>query len=87
MSDYLGRESLITAKEMSAKSFIYIVSKENIYKREYVEDINKARLAALKYQIDFTVEEVGDNLNDLQKKLDAMNEATRSTTAIYSADR
>gem|GEM_PF-112090 len=29
----------------------------------------------------------GDNLNDLQKKLDAMNEATRSTTAIYSADR
>nr|WP_314771048.1 DUF3798 domain-containing protein [uncultured Peptostreptococcus sp.] len=87
VSDYLGRESLITAKEMSAKSFIYLVSKENISKKEYVEDINKARLAALKYQIDFTVEEVGDNLDDLQKKLDAMNEATRSTTAIYSADR
>ena len=32
VSDYLGRESLITAKEMSAKSFIYLVSKENMWR-------------------------------------------------------
>ena len=68
-SRYSGRESLITAKEMSAKNFIYLVSKDNATSKKIIEDINRARLAAEKYQVNFTVEEVGDKLEDLQKKI------------------
>lgn len=85
-SRYSGRESLITAKEMSAKNFIYLVSKDNATSKKIIEDINRARLVAEKYQVNFTVEEVGDKLEDLQKKLDAMDENTKSSTAIYPSD-
>lgn len=85
-SRYSGRESLITAKEMSAKNFIYLVSKDNATSKKIIEDINRARLVAEKYQVNFTVEEVGDKLEDLQKKLDAMDENTKSNTAIYPSD-
>nr|WP_308550964.1 DUF3798 domain-containing protein [uncultured Peptostreptococcus sp.] len=85
-SMYSGRESVITAKEMSADNFIYIISKEKASTRGFIEDINKARLAAEKYNMKFSVEEVGEDYGDLQKKLDAMDEQTKSTTAIYPSE-